>query len=88
MLAGLLVAAGGGSGGRRSGRGWMEFDADEFIHDLFGTWKGYGARQPTQPTRTTLSTRRVSNASVGRLIAVLYVCLLHRCALSLPKSLC
>ena len=33
------------SSGRRSGRGWMEFDADDFIHDLFGTWKGYGARQ-------------------------------------------
>lgn len=32
-------------GSRRSGRGWMEFDADEFIHDLFGTWKGYTARQ-------------------------------------------
>lgn len=32
---------------RRSGRGWVEFDADDFIHDLFGTWKGYGARQTT-----------------------------------------
>ena len=47
------------AGGRRSGRGWVEFDADDFIHDLFGTWKGYGARQ----SHTRLTT---GNTAFGR----------------------
>jgi len=47
------TASSGGS--RRSGRGWVEFDADDFIHDLFGTWKGYGARQSHSSTHTPLT---------------------------------
>ena len=39
------AATGAGRAGSRR-KGWMEFDAEEFIHDMFGGWKGYGARQP------------------------------------------
>ena len=48
---------------RRSGRGWMEFDADEFIHDLFGTWKGYGARQSHSSHTLTVTSTQSSHAA-------------------------
>ena len=39
--------------GRRRGAGASWEDVDEFVHDLFSTWKGYAARQSTTTHRHT-----------------------------------